>query len=141
VIIRRRVLDEILQHARDAQPNECCGILLGAGDRIDESWRAVNLAASPNRYEIDPRDHFAARRSARARGLAVVGFYHSHPHSAPIPSSTDRAEALYDDVVHLIVGWSGDAWAARAFVIGKSDAVEVKLRVSDEALAPGDGEN
>ena len=45
----------------------------------------------------------SARRAARQQGLEVLGFYHSHPHSAPEPSSTDLAEASYPDRVYLIV--------------------------------------
>jgi proteasome lid subunit RPN8/RPN11 len=103
------VVDEIVAHARSASPGECCGMLVGragtaaAGAAIVNAVRARNLAASPNRFLIDPKDHLEARRQARAEGLQVVGFYHSHPHSAPEPSATDIAEASYADHLHLIV--------------------------------------
>jgi proteasome lid subunit RPN8/RPN11 len=132
VTLPRGVLDDILQHARDAAPHECCGILVGTRSGVVEAVRAANLSSHPARYEIDPRDHFAARRSARARQLAVVGFYHSHPHSPPYPSETDRAEALYDDVVYLIAGRSGHTWTARAFRIVKGVVEDVPLLVTEE---------
>jgi proteasome lid subunit RPN8/RPN11 len=132
VIVPRRVLDEILRHARETQPFECCGILTGTGDRILESARAGNLSDNPARYDIDPRDHFAVRRSARARGLSVVGFYHSHPHSAPYPSETDRREAVYDEAVYVIVGVSGGAWSVRAFRIAHGAIDEVTLQPIDD---------
>jgi proteasome lid subunit RPN8/RPN11 len=131
VTIPRRVLDAILQHAREAQPNECCGILVGVDGHVLDSSRTANLSENPARYEIDPRDHFAVRRAARARGLSVLGFYHSHPHSPPIPSETDRAEALYDDVVHLIAGRSTEGWTQRAFRIVRGNVEEVGLTVTD----------
>lgn len=131
--ISQRVLDDILQHAHETQPHECCGILVGHDGRILESARAANLSSHPSRYEIDPRDHFAVRRAARNRGLAVLGFYHSHPHSEPIPSETDRAEAVYDDVTYLIAGRSAGAWSVRAFRIVNGAVEEVRLQVSDDS--------
>jgi proteasome lid subunit RPN8/RPN11 len=103
VTVQKRALTEIIAHAREALPAECCGLLLGTGDAIHEAVRIRNLAG-PGRYLLDPKEHIDARRVARHRGLDVLGFYHSHPFSAPEPSSTDVAEASYPDHVYLIVG-------------------------------------
>jgi proteasome lid subunit RPN8/RPN11 len=104
-VVRASVVDAIVAHAREAAPIECCGLLLGhpaAG--VVESVRARNLAASPTRYAIDPADHIRARREARERGLAVIGFYHSHPHGSAAASPTDIAEAAYPGAYYLVVG-------------------------------------
>jgi proteasome lid subunit RPN8/RPN11 len=131
VTVPRGVLDEIFQHARDASPHECCGVLIGTATTLLEAVRAVNLSDHPSRYEIDPRDHLAARRSARVRGLSVVGYYHSHPHSEPYPSERDRAEAMDDEAVHLIAGMASGVWTARAFRLSKGGVEEVALTLSD----------
>ena len=94
----------MLDHAERAKPGECCGVLVGRGDEILQAIAARNLADHPNRYLLDPADHIAIRRRARAAGLAVIGFYHSHPHSAARPSATDQAEATYPDHLYLILG-------------------------------------
>jgi proteasome lid subunit RPN8/RPN11 len=83
----------MLAHARAEAPRECCGLLVGKGHEVARSVRARNLEAKPTRYLIDPKDHFAAIRSARADGLDVIGAYHSHPYSAAVPSPADIAEA------------------------------------------------
>ena len=75
------------------------------------SWTRFAPATSrriPTRFLIDPKDHIDARRRARAQGLDVVGFYHSHPHSPPDPSSSDEAEASYPDHLYLIVGLASE---------------------------------
>lgn len=82
------------QHARREQPRECCGLLLGTASTIVEAVPARNLAEQPTRYLIDPREHFAAIRLARSRGLDVIGAYHSHVSSPPRPSPADLAEAF-----------------------------------------------
>ena len=88
------MIDEIAAHAREEIPRECCGVLLGKGTEIVESVRTRNLADDPNRYVLDPQGHIAARRAARRRGLAVVGFYHSHPDHPARPSQYDLDHAF-----------------------------------------------
>lgn len=115
--VRRSVLDELLAHARREAPNECCGILIGTAGRIERAMPARNTLGSPTRYQIHPEDQFAAIRSARERGESVVGFYHSHPSSPPLPSAVDRVEAAYPGHCYLIVspGNGSAAGEVRAF--------------------------
>jgi proteasome lid subunit RPN8/RPN11 len=103
VEVRQAVLDDVVAHARTEAPNECCGVLIGSGQRVDHAVRARNLLSSPTRYQIDPVDQFAAIKAARESGREVVGFYHSHPASSPTPSATDREEAAYPGYYYLIV--------------------------------------
>jgi proteasome lid subunit RPN8/RPN11 len=103
VRIRQQVIDAVIVHARREVPNECCGLLLGSSDQIDESYAARNLSASPTRFLIDPSDHFAAIRHARASGRAVRGAYHSHPRGPSAPSPTDAAELNDSSLLHMIV--------------------------------------
>ena len=98
------VVRDMLAHAREEAPRECCGLLVGKGESVARSVRARNLDATATRYLIDPEDHFAAIRAARVEGLEVVGAYHSHPSSAPVPSPTDVAEANNgSDFLYVIV--------------------------------------
>lgn len=99
-----RVLDAIRAHAAREAPRECCGLLIGRGDRVEEASPVENRAADPARqYEIDPRDYLAAIKRCRAMASEVVGAYHSHPRSAPVPSETDRS-AAFGDFLYLIAG-------------------------------------
>jgi proteasome lid subunit RPN8/RPN11 len=108
--------DTIVAHARETAPAECCGLLLGRSSEIVEAVRARNIAAAPgSRFLIDPRDHFAAIRSARVRSLDVVGFYHSHPRSAAEPSARDLAEFDYPDHLYAIVSLRTEPAEVRLF--------------------------
>lgn len=110
------VIAAIVAHAREAAPDECCGVLLGRGDEIVEAVRARNVAEpATTRFLIDPKDHIDARRDARTRGLDVVGFYHSHPRSSAAPSDTDLAEAAYPGGLYVIVGLGADRPEVRVF--------------------------
>ena len=104
VTFARHGHDAVVAHAREAAPDECCGLLLGRKDAIVEAIRARNIAADPaTRFVIDPADHFEAIRTARARPLEIVGFYHSHPRSTPEPSPRDVAEFDYPGHLYAIV--------------------------------------
>lgn len=101
--ITLHVLSGLIAHARDAVPFECCGLLAGKDDLIDEYVRTHNVRASEVAYEIDPREHIAVRKSLRTRGRAVLGAYHSHPRTAAVPSTTDIAEAHYDEGFFYVI--------------------------------------
>jgi len=104
-----------VRHAREARPAECCGLLLGSATRVAETIRTPNATDDPNRFFIEPQAHIEARREARGRNLEVVGFYHSHPHSPPEPSTTDLTEASYPDHLYLIVSPATDPARIRLF--------------------------
>ena len=98
------VLDTIARHAARDAPHECCGLLIGNDERIDEAVPVANRAADPTRrYEIDPLDYLAAIKRCRGTPVAVVGAYHSHPRSSPEPSETDRGEA-FSGFLYVIAG-------------------------------------
>ncbi|MDA3959940.1 MAG: M67 family metallopeptidase [Planctomycetota bacterium] len=89
------LLDAIYAHGEETFPAECCGCILGTRDGDDRT--AVSLVPATNqraaerndRYEIGPEDRKAAEDRATAEGLAVVGFYHSHPDHDAYFSKTD----------------------------------------------------
>jgi proteasome lid subunit RPN8/RPN11 len=130
VDITRAALDGLVAHARRALPDECCGLLIGSAERIDEAVPARNLRASPNRYEIDPADHFAVIRRVRRERRAIVGAYHSHPASAAAPSPTDIAEAHDAELLHVIVSLRDPGRVdVRAYRIANETVREVRLVV------------
>jgi proteasome lid subunit RPN8/RPN11 len=115
----------IIAHARSAKPAECCGLLVGTGTAVTEAVPARNLADLPTRFLIDPQDHIGAIREARRRGLDVLGFYHSHPHSPPVPSETDREEAGYPDHLYLIASLANEPPEIRLFRLAGGNFLEI----------------
>jgi proteasome lid subunit RPN8/RPN11 len=114
--MRAAVRDAIVAHALETAPAECCGLLLGRSDEILEAIRARNVADDrTTRFRVDPADHFAARRAARARGLELTGFYHSHPGTAAEPSARDVAEFSYAGHLYAIVSLQVEPPEVRLF--------------------------
>jgi proteasome lid subunit RPN8/RPN11 len=132
LIVSPSVVDAIVAHARAEAPNECCGLLTGRGNRVASAIPTRNALASPTRFLVDPRDHFAALRRARSRAEAVIGAYHSHVASAAEPSKTDLEEATDSSLVHVIVSLAGAEPAVRAFRLVGGRFCPVALRILDE---------
>jgi proteasome lid subunit RPN8/RPN11 len=118
---------QVIAHARETKPAECCGVLLGSEDEIVEAIPTRNLADEPTRYLIDPQGHIDALRSGRQRGLDVIGFYHSHPHSPAIPSPRDLSEAVDRQSVYLIVGLAEEPPEVRLFRLAEDGFFEMEL--------------
>ena len=92
--IGRQFADEIIAHAREEDPNECCGVLAGKDGSVSHLYRITNTAQSPYRYLMDPQEFLNADRDAESKGLELIAFYHSHTHSPAYPSQTDVRMAL-----------------------------------------------
>ena len=101
----------IADAARAAYPRECCGLIEGMAVRDGFAATAIhparNLAESNRRFEIDPADHIAAVKAARAAGHLLIGCYHSHPNAMPAPSQHDQAQAGQEEFLWLIAATDG----------------------------------
>ena len=105
------MIERLLAEARAAHPLEACGLLLGRNGEIEEVSACANVHPDPARqFEIDPRALIDAHRAARAGGLEVVGYYHSHPVGPAEPSATDRAHATGGGRVWAIIGEGTVGW-------------------------------
>jgi [CysO sulfur-carrier protein]-S-L-cysteine hydrolase len=103
VRIPQQILDQLIAHAREEAPNECCGMIGGADGSATTVYRSLNAEASPLRYSLDASDQFRIMQEMEKRGEELVGIYHSHTGSAAYPSQTDVNLAAYPDAVYLIV--------------------------------------
>ncbi len=101
--ISREMVEEIVAHALEEAPNECCGMIGGSDGRARSVYPAANAEASPLRYSLDPADQFRIMREIEKRGEELVAIYHSHTASVAYPSQTDVNLAFYPDAVYLIV--------------------------------------
>lgn len=115
LIIPRQILDDIIAHAKELTPYECCGFLAGVGNTVTKVYRIKNVVSlegavesasfdeakvshlshlSPEeRAEIafimDSAEMFQAVKDMRKQGLKLQVVYHSHPKDPARPSPTD----------------------------------------------------
>jgi [CysO sulfur-carrier protein]-S-L-cysteine hydrolase len=127
--ISKRIYDELLEHAREDAPNECCGLIGGADGEARTVYRARNAEASPLRYNLDPQDQFRIMTEMEERGEELAAIYHSHTASPAYPSQTDINLAAYPDAIYLIVSLADGERPLRGFEITDGQVSEVDLSV------------
>jgi [CysO sulfur-carrier protein]-S-L-cysteine hydrolase len=131
--IARSMLDQIVAQARDEAPNECCGIIGARNDIAARVFPVRNAAASPLRYEMDPKDQLRVFEALDDDDLDVGAIYHSHTRSDPLPSQTDINLAFYPDAVYVILGVKdADRDDVRAWRIVDGKVSETALEVEED---------
>ena len=114
VHISKTVYEEILNHAKESYPHECCGVLVGGifqDRKIFESHRATNANT------IDANELNLIDKMARSQGLDVIGFYHSHPDHPDKPSATDREWAQHGYSYFIISVQGGKETSVKSWAI------------------------
>jgi [CysO sulfur-carrier protein]-S-L-cysteine hydrolase len=128
--IPRSIFDEMLEHAREEAPNECCGIVGGKDGEATTLYRAANAEQSPLRYTLDPNYLFRITfREIPERGEEMLAIYHSHTASPAYPSQTDINLATYPDAIYLILSLADGEAPLRGFRIDGEKVSEVDLSV------------
>ena len=124
LVIPETLYMQLRAHGEETYPHECCGIMLGrAADgslEVESLIRAGNTRtdSAHNRYHIAPIELVKAQREARAAGLDIVGFYHSHPDHPAQWSTTDFAEAHLFGCAYVITAVAqGRAEATNSFLL------------------------
>jgi proteasome lid subunit RPN8/RPN11 len=128
--IPQELYDEIVAHAREESPNECCGMIASLDGRAVKVYRATNAAASPLRYEIEGAEQYRIQMEIEDAGYDLGAIYHSHTRTDPYPSQTDINLAFYPDSLYLIVGLADpDTPSLRGFSIRDGRVSEADLVV------------
>lgn len=130
--ISQALIDEMVAHAREDLPNECCGMIGGRNGEATRVVRVENAAASPLRYEMDPQGQYNALKEIEDAGEELVAIYHSHTRSAAYPSQTDVNEArMWPEQVYVIVSLADeDAPDVKAFDLADLKIADVDLDVT-----------
>jgi [CysO sulfur-carrier protein]-S-L-cysteine hydrolase len=102
--IAQDLIDDIIAHAREDLPNECCGLIGGADGVARTVYRAQNEFASPFSYRVSSADQYRIiEKEMRGRDEDLLSIYHSHTKSAAYPSQTDLNEAVsWPEQLYLI---------------------------------------
>ena len=107
--IPARILNELCEHAREVEPEECCGLVLSEGDlRYGRAVRCLNEMSrrhdedpeefprdSRSAYYMSARDVLAVTREAERTGELVTAVYHSHVGAGAYLSEVDLSYARH----------------------------------------------
>jgi len=124
-------LDDMIAHAREDAPNECCGIIAGDNGRAVKLFRAKNAEASPYRYNVEPKDLFRIYRECDENGWSFLAIYHSHTASEAYPSPTDVRLAFWPEAYYVLVSLQdAEKPEVRAFRILDGAVSEEEIKVA-----------
>ena len=112
----------MVSHAKATYPNECCGAMIGTVDgdvktvKIGLAIENAFTGVQHERYELRPEDLMKADKEARARGMDIIGIFHSHPDCEAYFSETDLKNSCpwYSFVVLSI--YKGEFHHANSFL-------------------------
>ena len=130
--IPQSMIEEMVAHAREDLPNECCGLIGGGDGAAQTLYRARNAFASPFSYRVDPGDQYRIiEKEMRERREELVAIYHSHTKSPAYPSQTDLNEAVsWPEQVYLIVSLQDpESPETKAFWLKDEKIAEAELVV------------
>lgn len=102
--IAQSLIDEMVAHAREDLPNECCGLIGGKDGKALVLHRVTNAEASPLRYIMHSQEEYDARKAIAEAGQEVLAAYHSHTKTDAYPSQTDVNQAVnWPELIYVII--------------------------------------
>ena len=126
--VEKRFIDDMVAHAKEDLPNECCGILAGRDGRVLKLYRMTNVEASPFRFSMDPGEIVKVDTEAGDNDWELLAIYHSHTRSEAYPSDTDVR----------IAGGTAELWPEVRYVLVSlmdEDHPQVRLfQIADRAI-------
>jgi proteasome lid subunit RPN8/RPN11 len=129
LVLTPGLLEQVIEHAKTAYPNEGCGLLVGHGS-AERLIPMKNVADSATDYEMDPAELIRVFRDLRISGEQLIAIYHSHPRGPAKPSQKDIERAYYPEAAHLIVSCADLKRArAEAFRIVDGSALPIEVHV------------
>ena len=142
--IPRRLIAELITHAIQDDPGECCGLLFGIGGEADEIHRMSNVDPKPvSRYTMQAGELVEAQEKVKKTGREFVAIYHSHTLTRAYPSVTDISNAVEVSSIsirHVIISLVEKTRPViRAFSInGSSEVIELVIETDGEPYRASD---
>ena len=101
--LTKKILKEIIGHARRESPLEACGILAGEEGRAGKYYPMRNVDESKTTFFMEPMEQLKVMKEIRNLNLEMVAIFHSHPETPAYPSARDVELAFYPETSYAIV--------------------------------------
>jgi len=110
IYIPKHVYGEMIAYCASQLPHEACGILIGEivedAASIHSFSPLLNVDSNPrHRFTIDQAEWTRHLFRLAAKSKSIIGLVHSHPSSAPTPSSADLATEWHTICSHWIISY------------------------------------
>ena len=112
LLVTEGFLNEMLNHAIEELPYECCGVLGGRFETrenekigvVSTVYKLENLLKSEIEFLSSAESMLKVVKELRQKGEEMLVVYHSHPVSFPKMSKKDLDMIDGTNLLHLIVG-------------------------------------
>ena len=127
--ISNSILNNLELHANEQNPYEACAILLGSKD--EKIWEATeiflteNIEESEINFTVSNEQLLEGYKMAEEKGLDIVGIFHSHPKSLPLPSNTDMKFMKGNPIPWII--YSGLTKEMKAYLLD-SEIIQIPIK-------------
>lgn len=130
IVLPVALRQDIIHHARETLPNECCGYITGVDAVCKTVYRMTNVDASPEHFSFDPAEQFKVIKTARRQGETPLVVYHSHPETPARLSDEDLRLLTDPHTIYVIVSMATDDPDVKAYRI--SDGVPSHVIIYDD---------
>ncbi len=132
--ISKSKFNEMIEHAREENPDECCGILVGTSNSVSKIYKITNDAKSPYRYVMNPQQFFDVQADCDRNNLDMIAFYHSHTHTKAYPSDTDVRMALQSGWVENLIIYILVSLEDKSNPVVKSYSISENGEISEQPM-------
>jgi len=133
--LKQQHIDEMVAHALEDAPIECCGLLAAKDGAVVQVRRAKNREESPYRFDIHPLETKRLLEEIEEAGQELAGFYHSHTGSPAVPSPTDirmMGPLFGPPYVHFVIGVADrEKPEVRVWHIDGTERIEQEYEIID----------
>lgn len=140
LILRQRDYDKIIAHARACFPEEACGLLAGIvrddGMEVQQVYLLENADHRTDHFRMKPTEQLAAAKDMHAKGMTLLGNWHSHPNSPAYPSGEDQRLAYDPKLCYLILSLSDQQkpLLGAFYIEREGTAIQIEIKMLSEHL-------
>jgi proteasome lid subunit RPN8/RPN11 len=129
LFIPENVYLRMINHCKEEKPLEACGLLVGEAGHVTAGYATDNQHRSPVIYKVDDLQLLEVDRESRAQRKEIIGIYHSHVLTDPVPSRTDIEQATWPEAFYIIVSLKDRRPRVRAWRIVDRQVTEHPIAV------------
>ena len=127
----QEMVDRVVAHARRDHPDECCGVIAGAGGTATRLFEMTNAERSPTGFVFDSAEWLRVSRDIDDADEEPLAVYHSHTATEAYPSRTDVRWSATAGFPHwLLVSTRSPELELRSFTIADGVVTEEEVRVT-----------
>lgn len=131
LVIKKDVLERMINHAKRDLPLEACGYVASKNGVSNQHFEMRNADQSPEHYSLDPEEQFKVLKEIRNIEMDISAVYHSHPETPARPSKEDIRLAYDPSISYIIISLAGGEESVKSFKIAQGEVTNEEIQIVD----------